>query len=102
MIFSRREDVAPEGTEMKTAANGSKRKAATRKKKAPAAKSVTRTRQKKLVDKAILSIESKIDADEVKGSVGDLLRLLEFKKEIEGQDAADITVIWVGEKPSAK
>lgn len=86
---------------MKTAANGSK-KTATKKKKKPAAKRVTRTRQKKLVDKAILSIEAKIDADEVKGSVGDLLRLLEFKKEIEGQKAADITVTWVGEKPSEK
>lgn len=83
---------------MKTAA----KKAGTKKKKAPAVRSVTRTRQKKLVDKAILSIESKIDADEVKGSVGDLLRLLEFKKEIEGQGAADITVTWVGEKPSGK
>jgi hypothetical protein len=83
---------------MKTAA----KKTAAKKKKAPAVRSVTKTRQKKLVDKAILSIESKIDADEVKGSVGDLLRLLEFKKEIEGQDAADITVTWVGEKPRGK
>lgn len=81
---------------------GTRKKAPARKKKAPASQRVTRTRQKKLVDKAILSIESKIDADEVKGSVGDLLRLLEFRKEMEGRDAADITVTWVGEKRSGK
>lgn len=86
---------------MKTAANGNKRKAKP-KKKAPAKRNLTRVRQRTLVDKAILSIEEKIDANEVKGTVGDLLRLLEFRKEIEGDEQRDITVTWVEDKPGEK
>ncbi len=86
---------------MTTAANGEKSRGRA-KKRAPAKKRLTRARQQKLVDKAILSIEEKIEANEVKGTVGDLLRLLEFRKEMAVEGQQDITVTWVGDKPSEK
>jgi hypothetical protein len=48
-----------------------------------------------LVDKAIQSIAEKLETKEVKATVGDLLRLLEFKKQLEENAERDITVKWI-------
>jgi hypothetical protein len=56
--------------------------------------------QKKLVDQAIQNIGSKLESDEVKGTVGDLIRLIQLKKELDGETPRKIEVQWVGDKSS--
>jgi hypothetical protein len=67
------------------------------------AAATTRPRKKSakvLVDKAIQNIGSKLDTDEVKGTVGDLIRLIEVKKKLESERPRDIEVKWVEESES--
>lgn len=59
-----------------------------------------KTNPKRLVDKAIQNIESKLDTDEVKGSYGDLIRLLQIRKELEAEEPRDVQVKWVEDKSS--
>jgi hypothetical protein len=59
-----------------------------------------KTSDKDLVDKAIESIGSKIEANEVKGTLGDFLRLLEYKKQMEEDQPQDIVVTWKDDEPS--
>lgn len=61
-------------------------------------KRVRRTNAKKLVDKAIQNIESKLDTDEVKGSYGDLIRLLQIRRELETSEPKAVEVKWVEDK----
>lgn len=63
-------------------------------------KRVRKTNPKRLVDKAIQNIESKLDTDEVKGSYGDLIRLLQIRKELEAEEPRDVQVKWVEDKSS--
>ena len=50
-----------------------------------------------LVDKAIRNFESTIDGAGGKCSVGDLVRLLQLRKEMGGDTTGNITVRWVEE-----
>jgi hypothetical protein len=59
-----------------------------------------KAKDKVLVDKAIQSIGSKIETNEVKGTLGDFLRLLEYKKQMQEDEPRDIVVTWRDEKPS--
>lgn len=55
---------------------------------------------KKLVDKAIQNIGSKLETDEVKGTYSDLIRLLQLKKELQAESPREVQVKWVEEKSS--
>jgi len=68
------------------------------KKRKTARRSVRKTRQKRLVEKAIESIGSKLETNEVKGTMGDLIRLLQFQKEMDGEEPREIEVKWVAEE----
>lgn len=48
-----------------------------------------------LIRKAIQNIESKIDTNELKATIGDFIRLLQMEKEIEVEQPRDIKVTWV-------
>ncbi|HZT34205.1 MAG TPA: hypothetical protein VFA33_30215 [Bryobacteraceae bacterium] len=48
-----------------------------------------------LIRKAIQNIESKIDTNEVKATIGDFIRLLQLEKEMEIEQPRDIKVTWV-------
>lgn len=48
-----------------------------------------------LVGKAIANIEAKLDKDELKPTYGDLIRLLQMRKELGEDQPREITVSWV-------
>ena len=48
-----------------------------------------------LVEKAIHSIEEKIDAKQLKATLGDFIRLLQIQKELEAEEPREIKVTWV-------
>jgi hypothetical protein len=48
-----------------------------------------------LVDKVIQKYTEKIDNDKVTLSVGDLIRLMQYRKELETEDAKEIKATWV-------
>lgn len=50
-----------------------------------------------LVDKAIRSFESALDGAGAKCSVGDLVRLLQLRKELAGDTPGNVTIRWVDE-----
>ena len=50
-----------------------------------------------LVDKAIRNFESALDGASGKCSVGDLVRLLQLRKELDGDMPGNVTVRWVEE-----
>ena len=52
-------------------------------------------RKRKLIEKAISIFEQKITAGQVKVTYGDYLRLLEFRKQLGGDEPKEITVTWV-------
>jgi hypothetical protein len=49
----------------------------------------------KLVTKVIRKIEKKLEADELKPTVGDFIRLLQLEKELEDEQPREIKVSWV-------
>jgi hypothetical protein len=49
----------------------------------------------KLVTKVIKKIEKKLEADELKPTVGDFIRLLQLEKEYEEEQPREIKVSWV-------
>ncbi|HWE52426.1 MAG TPA: hypothetical protein VG273_21700 [Bryobacteraceae bacterium] len=51
----------------------------------------------RLVDKAIRSFEDTLDSTGGKCSVGDLVRLLQLRKELAGDTPGNVTVRWVDE-----
>jgi hypothetical protein len=60
----------------------------------------TRRRRSKgalLVSRALKNIEAKLEKDELKSTVGDLVRLVEMEKKLdeEDQQPAEIKVTWV-------
>jgi hypothetical protein len=48
-----------------------------------------------LIEKAIQSMEEKLDSNEMKATIGDFIRLLQLQKEIEGERPQEIKVTWV-------
>ena len=66
--------------------------------KAPKKKRRTKSKAR-LVSKVIARIEEKLDAEDVKGSIGDLVRLISLEKELEADEKQkqpkEIKVSWV-------
>ncbi len=56
-----------------------------------------RCKGKRLVEKVLKSIEEKVEKDELKPTVGDLLRLLQAEKELQAEEEnpTEIKVSWV-------
>ena len=79
-----------QGTEMKTP--GKKTQAARKRRR--------KKSQATLVEAAIENIGSKLETNEVKGTVGDLIRLLQFKKEMQSGEPRKIEVKWIGDESS--
>jgi hypothetical protein len=48
-----------------------------------------------LVGKVIKKIEEKLESDQLKPTVGDLVRLLQLEKELKEEQAKEIEVVWV-------
>ena len=48
-----------------------------------------------LINKLVNNIEEKIDANELKATLGDLIRLMQMQKEIEENQPREIKVTWV-------
>ncbi len=48
-----------------------------------------------LIRKAISNIESKLETNEVKATIGDFIRLLQLEKELQVEEPRDIKVTWV-------
>ena len=70
----------------------------TPKKARPAVKraATVKTRSKSaLVTKLLDAAEKKVEADEVKASIGDVIRLLQLQKELEQEEPREITVQWI-------
>ena len=57
-----------------------------------------------LVNKMLQSFEEKLKKDELKGTLGDFIRLLQLEKELEDEQPKEIEVRWVepSEPVSAK
>lgn len=52
-------------------------------------------KQASLINKLVNSIEEKIDANELKATLGDLIRLMQMQKELEENRPREIRVTWV-------
>lgn len=50
-----------------------------------------------LVEKAIRSFKDTLDSAGAKYSVGDLVRLVQLRKELTGEEPGNVTVRWVDE-----
>jgi len=48
------------------------------------------------IDRLLMSIEAKLEKPEFKASIGDFIRLLQLKKEMEEEQPREITVRWLG------
>jgi hypothetical protein len=48
-----------------------------------------------VVDKMIDRFEKKLDADKVNVTVGDFIRLVQFRKELKEEDPKEIRVTWI-------
>jgi len=62
-------------------------------------KKTTRLSKAQLIRMALQNFGDKLEADEVKTSVGDFIRLLELEKEIKSQQPREIKVTWVECEP---
>ena len=91
-------------TTKKTAATGGKKKASASPKKAEKVTSAARVRattsKKKssksaLVKKLLDAAEKKVTAEDVKASIGDVIRLLQLQKELEEEEPREITIQWI-------
>jgi hypothetical protein len=49
----------------------------------------------RIIRKAIASIEEKLDTNEMKPTVADLVRLLQIEKELEPDQPVELKVSWV-------
>jgi len=63
--------------------------------KKPRAPRRRRQHAQELVEQVIEKMEQKLKSDEVKPSVGDFIRLLQFEKELEEEQPREIKVSWV-------
>ena len=52
-------------------------------------------KQASLINKLVNNIEEKIDANELKATLGDLIRLMQMQKEIEENQPREIKVTWI-------
>jgi hypothetical protein len=59
-----------------------------------------RRKEAALVEKVIETFEEKLNSNELKPTVGDLIRLLQLEKELEEEQPKEIKVLWV--EPSEK
>ena len=48
-----------------------------------------------LIERAIENLENKLTKDDVKGSMGDLIRLLQLQKDLGFDQPTQVTVQWV-------
>jgi pantothenate kinase len=67
-------------------------------KKGPRRKSPSRSlaeKQASLINKLVKNLEEKIDANELKATLGDLIRLMQMQKELEEDRTREIKVTWV-------
>lgn len=48
-----------------------------------------------LVEQVIQSIEKRLQRDELKATVGDLIRLVQLEKELEEEQPKEIKVTWI-------
>jgi hypothetical protein len=55
----------------------------------------SRKSKAELVGKVIENLEQKLEANELKPSVGDLIRLLQLERELEAEQPREIKVSWV-------
>ncbi|MGH9674777.1 MAG: hypothetical protein ACRD44_16485 [Bryobacteraceae bacterium] len=53
------------------------------------------SREKKVVRALIKKMEAKLAMEEVKPTVGDFLRLLQFQRELEEEEPREVTAQWV-------
>jgi hypothetical protein len=49
----------------------------------------------RLVEKAIRGIANRIESDDMKATIGDLIRLLQLRQELETEQPKEIKVTWV-------
>ncbi len=85
-------------------ASRSSGKSATTKEATVKEKSEKKRRSKsELVDRAIKNIEEKLEANEVKATFGDFIRLLQLQKELQADQPREVKVTWIEaiEKESA-
>lgn len=54
-----------------------------------------RPNKARLVTKVIRKLEKKLEADELKPTVGDFIRLLQLEKELDDEQPQEIKVSWV-------
>jgi hypothetical protein len=52
-----------------------------------------------LVNKLLHSIEKRLEKDELKATLGDLIRLLQLQKELDDEQPGEIEVKWVEPEP---
>jgi hypothetical protein len=95
-VYRRR--TAGENSGMGTQKKQAKKSPVTAKRTARPKKTGRRGRQKaaELVEQVLSKIEQKITADEIKPTVGDYLRLLQYREEIQDtEQPKEIRVTWV-------
>ena len=49
------------------------------------------------IDKALLAMQKKLSDPELKPTINDFIKLLQMKKDLEGERPKDVTVRWVEE-----
>ncbi len=54
-----------------------------------------------ILNKAIQNIEQQMENGELKGSMGDLVRLLQLRNEVAGSQPQQVTVRWIDECQTA-
>jgi hypothetical protein len=62
---------------------------------APVVSKESRQDQKKVVEELIGSIEARLKEGELKATVADYIRLVQFQNELEADEPRDIEVRWV-------
>ncbi len=54
---------------------------------------------KRLVRRVIRKFSEKVKAEEIKPTVGDIIRLIQLDRELEEEQPREITVSWVDDAP---
>jgi len=89
----------------KKAVRASKPKAAPSEEKAKKKPKGGRGSKSAFVNKLLDVAEKKVTAEDMKASIGDVIRLLQLQKELEQEEPREITVQWIereGKKPAAE
>ena len=77
-----------------------KKAKSTRKRSGGVHEPARRRKKAELVERVIENFEKKLASDEVKPTVGDLIRLLQLEQELNDEEPKEIRVSWV--EPSEK